>query len=93
MKTSILEEFAYGNLEPLSNNYGRDPEYRRVLGTVLELEEKFLGALNDSEKELYSKYTKDQDELEMILNTNAFTQGYRLGVLMTIEVYTGGART
>ena len=92
-KTSILEEFAYGNLEPLNNNYGRDPEYRQALGIVLELEERFLDALSDLEKELYSKYTKAQDELEIMLNTNAFTQGYRLGVLMTTEVFMGDAKT
>ena len=87
-KTSILEEFANGNIDPLNNNYGRNPDYRRVLRDVLALEEKFLDALSESEKGLYTKYTKAQDELESMLTTNAFTQGYRLGVLMTIEVFT-----
>ena len=92
-KTSILEELAKGNLEPLHNNYGQDPEYRRALGRMLELEKEVgntLGeTLDDAGERLYSEYCKAQEELNARLTINAFIQGFRLGMRMAAEVFEG----
>ena len=57
--------------------------------TTSDSEEKLLSKLASEEKELLIKFSSAQLEANAISNNDKFIYGYRLGVLMTMEVFNG----
>ena len=53
---SVLEAFAYGNVDPNEGYFEKDSKYGSILKTISESEEKLLCMLNDEQKELLLKY-------------------------------------
>lgn len=87
--TSILEEFACGNVSPEPRFFKEGSRYGRAMDALLKDEEKLLAALNENEKELLKKYCDTQSEVSRLSGIDRFIYGYRLGVLMTVEVFEG----
>lgn len=87
--TSILEEFACGNVSPEPRFFKPGSQYGRAMDALLKDEEKLLAALNESEKELFKGYCDTQSEVSRLSGMSRFIYGYRLGVLMTVEVFEG----
>jgi len=56
---------------------------------ISDIEEKLLSALDVEPKELFIKFSPAQLEANAISNNDKFIYGYRLGVLMTMEIFTG----
>ena len=48
---NILEEFWYGNLEPVEYDASPDPEYKELLQLIIRNEEKLKATMTDSQKE------------------------------------------
>ena len=86
---SILEEFAFGNINPNDGTIPKGSRYERVMEIISDSEEKLLSALDGEPKELLIKFSSAQLEANAISNNDKFIYGYRLGVLMTMEVFTG----
>ena len=89
---SILEAFAYGNINPNDGFFKKDSRYGRIIKTISESEEKLLAMLDGEPKELFMQFSSAQLESNSISNTDKFIYGYRLGMLMTMEVFTGANR-
>ena len=83
---SILAELALGNLstEPRPN-----AQYNHALQESIDEGEKLLALLDEHEKEVFNAYSEAQSELNSFYNVDRFIIGYRLGVLMTMEVFNG----
>lgn len=84
---NILEELANDNLHPNSRFYRRNTAFDLATKKVADTESALCAALNESEKRLLADYTKAQDEAAYLSRTDKFIYGYRLGVLMTMEVF------
>ncbi|WP_283609392.1 DUF6809 family protein [Faecalispora anaeroviscerum] len=87
--TSILEEFAYGNLSPEARHWGSDPEYREAVQVLSRNEETLLTTLNEEEKNLFQKYVDAQGEFNRLTAVGNLIYGYRLGLTMTAEAFIG----
>lgn len=87
---TILEAFATENLsvEPVILKGGT--EYQRAKNLYADLGEQLLAKLNEEEKELLEKYTDAMADKSHFYSVERFIDGYRLGVLMTMEVFAGG---
>ena len=86
---SILEEFACGNINPEQRFIKPNSEYAKALDTLSGAEEKLRAALNDSEKELLNALLETQGAVNHLTNIDRFVCGYRLGTLMTVDVFNG----
>ena len=86
---SILEDFACGNINPEQRFIKRGSEYAKALDTLSVAEEKLRAALNDSEKELLNALLEAQGAVNHLTNIDRFVCGYRLGALMTMDVFDG----
>ena len=86
---SILENFAYGNINPDMGIIKKGSKYERIMETIADSEEKLLSMLDGEPKELLITFSSAQLEANSISNVDKFIYGYRLGVLMTMEVFTG----
>ena len=53
----ILEEFWYGNVEPMEYGPFSNEEYKELLRLIIKNEEKLKATFSDEQKELFSKYT------------------------------------
>ena len=84
---SILEAFAYGNINPDVGTIKNDSQYGQVLKTISDCEEKLLSMLDGESKELLIKLSGAHHEAISIVGIDKFIYGYRLGVLMTMEVF------
>ncbi|WP_195984594.1 DUF6809 family protein [Clostridium sp. D33t1_170424_F3] len=89
METSYLEQFAKGNLQIRDRTFRRGSVYDKALKQVCEAEDMLREALNEPEKELFGKLIEAETALSSLSKTDRFIHGYRLGVRMTMEVFTG----
>ena len=86
----ILEEFAKGNISPEPRFFRRDSHYGRMIKILSESEEKLLAALGDDElKDTLKQLTKAQTEISYLTGIDKFVYGFRLGVILTTEVFDG----
>jgi len=86
---SILESFAYGEIRPLEGFFKWDSQYESVLDRVSEYEGKLMAMLNGEARELFVKFLEAQTEAGEAAGLDRFICGYRLGVLMMVEVFVG----
>ena len=87
---NIRIDFANDNLQPNARFFRQGSEYGLAIERICQREGALLAALGKTEKA--------QDEINCLTKTDQFIYGYRLGVLMTMEVFrtsdelvTGGA--
>ena len=91
MMHSVLEEFAYGNINPAAQSFTKHSEFGRAVALAAKLEEKLLEKQNAEEKELLEKLLDAQSEVNRLTAVKNLLYGYRLGVIMTAEAFvTGG---
>jgi len=86
---NILEEFAHGNIPIEARDFKRNSRYDRALKQVVANEMKLLEALDLNDHGTLTDYSEAQLELNSLTSTDRFVYGYRLGVLMTMEVFNG----
>ena len=85
--TSILEEFAYGNLSPEVGDFQCSSKYGEALRLLSLNEKNLMGRLNDEEKLLFEKYVDAQGELDRLTAVGNFVYGYKMGLTMTAEAF------
>ena len=86
---SILEEFAYGNISPQPRFFKKDSHYGRTMKILSDSEEKLLSVLDGELKDTLKQFSDAQAEISLLSGVDRFVYGYRLGVLMTMEVFSG----
>jgi len=87
---SILQEFFYGNISPEVQFIKKGSEYDKVMHVICCNEEKLLARLNKEEKEILQEYIDAQMELNSLTAVKSQIYGYKLGLLMTAEVFVTG---
>jgi len=86
---SILKEFALGNILTEPRFFTKDSHYSKVMKQLSKSEDKLLAILNEEEKQILESYSEAQQEITELTNLDRFVYGYRLGMLMTMEVFNG----
>ena len=83
----ILEEFWYGNINPVEIPFQRQWQFDKVFKLLTKNEEKLLETLNEQEKELFDKYKACQDEITQITECQTFIKGFKLeqGLLWNVS--------
>jgi hypothetical protein len=87
--TSILEEFAYGNISPEVRLFNRNSEYGEVMRVLSQNEECLLARLSEEDKNLFKNYIGTQGELNRLTAVGNLIYGYKLGLTMTAEAFVG----
>lgn len=83
---SLLEEFWYGNIEPMEYDTSFCKEYKRLLELICRDEEKLKATMTDEQKELFEKYTDCVREYQIITDYLLFQNSFKLGARMMVEV-------
>lgn len=82
----ILEEFWYGNIEPMEYGLFSNGEYKELLRLITKNEEKLQATFSNEQKELFSKYIDCVQEFQAISECLLFQNSFRLGARMMLEV-------
>ena len=85
----LLEAFAEDRLITQNPFFESDSPYGVTIRKLVEAEDRLRADLNQEEKKKLSDMTDLQSELTGIEGNERFISGYRLGVLMTMEVFAG----
>ncbi|MCL2566126.1 MAG: hypothetical protein FWE24_10055 [Defluviitaleaceae bacterium] len=85
---SILEELYYGNIDPCTSGFKIDSDYGRALKKAYESEEKLLKLLDEPAKLIFKDFTDTQIDIAALASAEKFTMGFKLGTLLTIEIFT-----
>ena len=83
---SLLEEFWYGNIEPMEYDTSSCKEYKKLLELICRNEEKLRATMTDEQKELFEKYTDCVREYQTITDCLIFQNSFKLGARMMLEV-------
>lgn len=83
----ILDAFADGSLCVEEEFERRSPEHMELSEKACRLQEELEEKLNDEERELLSDLVDTVYEECCSYAQNRFIHGYRLGVLMTMEIF------
>jgi hypothetical protein len=86
---SILKEFAQGNISPQFGSIKNNSHYKRNFETFCRCADKLKAELNGELQETLKNLIDTQAEISLIAEEDKFIYGYRLGVLMTMEVFNG----
>lgn len=85
----ILEAFATDCLVTDTTEFEKSPEYQAAKKAFCKYGERLMEKLNPEEKQLLQEFSEAKDTQETIYAIDRFIKGFRLGVLMMIEVFTG----
>lgn len=85
----ILEALADDNLSINPTTYKGTPEYRKAIKAMYKTAEELDKKLNEEEKKIFEQFRDAQSNESSIFGVDRFIRGYRLGVLMMFEVFTG----
>ena len=83
---SVLEQLAQGNINPDKGTIN-SPHYWQTTKTMEDGEIRLMAALDNECKELLKNLVTAYAEYNHICGIDNFIYGYRLGVLMTMEVF------
>ena len=83
----ILEEFWYGNINPMERPFQRQRKFDKTFRLLTKNEEKLLENLNEQEKEVFDKLKACYDEMMQITECQTFIKGFKLGVRFVIACF------
>lgn len=87
--TSILEEFAYGNLMPEAPFFKNASEYTQAMECVSRSEHELLERLGTADQEIFRAYVDMQGEVQQLAAVKNLIYGFKLGLIMTAESFIG----
>lgn len=89
MVKSILEQLAEGEFSLKPRFFKPNSQYAHAIGALSECEAQLLVALSKDELKLLQQFTDAQAEVCRLTGIDQFIYGYRLGMLITTEVFMG----
>lgn len=86
-KEKILSELYHGNLNPVAKSVVQGSEYQKAMQKVSILEERLTEQLDDEQQKLLQEYISEQMKLNTISGEERFTDGFRMGAKMILEIF------
>lgn len=82
----ILEEFWYGNIEPIEYDTSSCKEYKKPLELICRNEEKLKSTMTDEQQELFEQYVDCVREYQTITDCLIFQNSFKLGARMGLFI-------
>ena len=84
---NILREFALGNLNTAPQTVNNNPKLAKAMKLSAEAETKLQSMLEGEQLAMLEQFSNAQLDIVALSTTDNFIHGYKLGVLMTLEVF------
>lgn len=83
----IIEDFYYGNLEPQEYCDEHHAKLKKMHTELTELEKQFNERLNDTERDMFNKYSDLYLKFLSDSILDGFTSGFRYGARFTYDTF------
>ena len=84
---SILREFALGNLNTPPQTVNDNPKLAKAMKISAEAEKKLQSMIDGEALAILEQFANAQLDVVALSTIDNFIHGYKLGVLMTLEVF------
>ena len=84
---SVLERLYMGTLCPLEENISNNADYHSLLDKIRTERDYFEGILSEENRERFEKWNMMIFRYEDMTKYAKFTQGFRLGAMLTSEIF------
>lgn len=81
---STLKDLYNGEIIPCESNNTNNAKTELIL-SLRQKEEKLVSLLSDSQKEVFEEYRDAFNELEYVLRSDNFAEGFKLGAKIMLE--------
>ena len=85
--SDIIEDFYYGNIEPLEVSSELTPKLKKKLSNLAKKEEELTTRLTGEDKELFQNYVSAYVEFSTTSNADSFISGFRLGAKFIYDTF------
>ena len=86
-KEKILSELYHGNINPVAKSVVQGSDYQKAMCRISSLEEKLMAQLDEEQQKLLQDFISAQGELNYISGEERFTDGFRMGARMILEIF------
>lgn len=87
---NIIEELYLGNIRPGSDLAQRNPSFAKAMEREEHHSQELMDSLNSDSKELFERFCDSRADLDGIANYDIFTYALRFGIMLMVEVFSGG---
>ena len=87
---NILEEFWYGNIDPMEQSAGKSPAVKELIRLMGRNRDRLCDTMTADQKETLAKYDDCINEMHSIMELEIFTYAFRLGGRFMLETLTDG---
>ena len=87
---NILEEFWYGNIDPMEQSTGNNHAVKELLKLMGRNRDRLCASMTAEQKETLTKYDDCINEMHSIMELEIFTYAFRLGGRFMLETLTDG---
>lgn len=86
MNDNILDDLFYGKIVPWEERPTNIEEFRQLNQNMGQLSDVLESRLDDDTKELLDQYISIRADMEMLLASESFKNGFRLGMKLLMAV-------
>lgn len=86
-KEKILSKLYHGNINPVVKSVVQGSAYQKAMHRLTDLEEKLTALLDKEQQTLLQDFISVQGELNYISGEERFTDGFRMGARMMLEIF------
>jgi hypothetical protein len=76
---NILEEFWYGNIDPMEQSTGKSRELKELLNLMGRNRDQLHNSMTEEQRETLVKYDDCVNEMHSIMELEIFSYAFRLG--------------
>lgn len=77
----------HGNLNPVAKAVAQGSAYQKAMHRLTDLEEKLTVLLDAEQRKLLQDFVSTQGELNYISGEERFTDGFRIGARIMLEIF------
>lgn len=85
-----IKEIYHGNKAPIDLRFDEESEYVKLSIEWQRLEKEFFGGLTEQQQEMLNKLLDIQGQQTAITNERSYTDGFRNGALLVLDIISGG---
>lgn len=87
---NIIEELYLGNIRPGSDLAQRNPSFAKAMEREEHHSQELMDSLNSNSRELFERFCDSRADLDGIANYDIFTYALKFGIMLMVEVFSGG---
>ena len=86
---NILEEFWYGNIDPMEQSTGKTPAVKELIKLMGRNRDRLCDTMTAEQKETLAKYDDYINEMHSIMELEIFSYAFRLGGRLMLAMLMG----